>query len=52
MGDFNARTCNEDDFVDADDFLTHHLSLDHTMDGSLNISSKLKKTHLSKHRVS
>ena len=52
MGDFNARVCNKDDFVDADDFLTHHLSLDDTMDGSLNISSKLEKTNLSKHRVS
>ena len=51
MGDFNARVCNKDDFVDADDFLTHHLSLDDTMDGSLNISSKLEKTNLSKHRV-
>ena len=27
MGDFNARVCNKDDFVDADDFLTHHLAL-------------------------
>ena len=52
MGDFNARVCNKDDFVDADDFLTHHLSLDDTMDGTLNISSKLEKTNLSKHRVS
>ena len=52
MGDSNARVCNKDDFVDADDFLTHHLSLDDTMDGSLNISSKLERTNLSKHRVS
>ena len=52
MGDFNARVCNKDDFLDADDFLTHHLSLDDTMDGSLNISSNLEKTKLSKHRVS
>ena len=52
MGDFNARRCNKDDFVDADDFLTHQLSLHDTMDGSLNISSKLEKTNLSMHRVS
>ena len=52
IGDFNASVCNKDDFVDADDFLTHHLSLDDTMDGSLNISSKLEKTNLLKHRVS
>ena len=51
-GDFNARTCHKDDFVDEDDFLTHHLSLDDTMDGSPNISSKLEKPNLSKHRVS
>ena len=43
MGDFNARTCYKGDFVGADDFLTHHLSLDDTMDGSLNISSKLDR---------
>ena len=43
MGDFNARTCNKDDFVDAEDFLMHHFSLDDTMDGSLNISSKIEK---------
>ena len=48
MGDFNARTCNKGDFIDADYFLTYHLSLD----GSLNISSKLEKTNLSNHRVS
>ena len=48
MGDFNAMTCNKGDFIDADYFLTHHLSLD----GSLNISSKLEKTNLSNHRVS
>ena len=45
MGDFNARTCNKDDFIDAEDFLTHHLSLDDTMDGSLNISSKLRQIY-------
>ena len=38
IGDFNAMTCNKDDFVGADDFLTHHLNLDDTMDSSLSIS--------------
>ena len=52
MGDFNARTRNKDDFVDADDFLMHHFSLDDTMDGSLNISSKIEKINLSMHCVS
>ena len=52
MDDFNARTFNKDGFVDAGDFLTHHLSLDDTMNRSLNISSKLEKTNISKHRVS
>ena len=51
MGDFNARVCTKDDLVDADDFLTFHLSLEDTMDGSLNISSKLERTNLSKHCV-
>ena len=44
MGDFNARTCSKADFVDADNFLTHHFNLDDNMDGSLNISSKIEKT--------
>ena len=52
MGDFNARTCNKADFVDADEFLTHYFSFDNSMDGSLNISSKIEKTNLSKYRVS
>ena len=47
LRDFNARVCNKDDFVDADDFLRHHLSLDDSMDGSLNISLKLVKTNVS-----
>ena len=37
MGDFNARTCNQDDVVDAEDFLMYYFSLDDTIDGSLNI---------------
>ena len=47
MGGFNIRTCNIDDFVNTDDFLIHDISLYDTMDGSLNISSKLEKTNLS-----
>ena len=31
MSDFNAKTFNKDGFVDADDLLTYHLSLDDTM---------------------
>ena len=43
--------CNKD-FVDADDFLTHNFSLNGTIDGSLNISSKIEKTKLLNHWVS
>ena len=43
MGDFNTRACSKADFVDADEFLTHYFSFDDSMDGSLNISSKIEK---------
>ena len=52
MGDFNARACNKADFVDADEILTHYFSFDDTNGGSLNISSKIEKTNLSKYSVS
>ena len=51
VGDFNARTCNKVDFVDADEVLPHYFSFDDSMDSSLNISSKTEKTNLSKYRV-
>ena len=46
MRDFNARTCNKDGFVDTNDFLTHYFSLDDTMNGSLNMSSKFIEASL------
>ena len=53
MGDFNTRTCSKADFVVADEFLTHYFSFDDSLDGSLNISSKIeKKKKISKYRVS
>ena len=52
MGDFNARSCNKADFMDADEFLMHYFSFDDSRDGSLNIPSKIEKTNVSKYRVS
>ena len=52
MGDFNARSRNKADLVDADECLTHYFCFDDSMNGSLNISSKIEKTNLSKYRIS
>ena len=38
--------------MDADEFLTHYFSFDDSMVDSLNISSEVEKTNLSKYRVS
>ena len=52
MGDFNARTQNKEDFIDADDFFAQHFGFDDTMYQFYNISCLLEQRNLDRHRVS
>ena len=52
MGDFNARTQNKEDFIDADDFFAQHFGFDDTVYQFYNISCLLAQFNLDRHRVS
>ncbi|MCU7800877.1 MAG: reverse transcriptase family protein [gamma proteobacterium symbiont of Lucinoma myriamae] len=51
MGDFNARTYNKTDFVDADDFFSKHFEYDDELLEICNISDVLDQLQLSRVRT-
>ena len=52
MGDFNSRTGNKQDFLDADNFLADLFHFDDAMQQFFDISSILEQYQFSKHRKS
>ena len=52
LGDFNARTTSEQEFIDADDFLAEHFGYDDTLNQFYNISSLLTQYGLEYNRSS
>lgn len=50
LGDFNARVCKKDDFINADDFFADYFEFDDDVRAFYNVSAILPKLNMNIHR--